>query len=260
MVEGDVAQIRQRSNRTALHKALAKCGCACDDWDAVSIADCQLSRKDIEQVVGVAVAQQLTADAEAGGTATAGASAAAPGATAAAATVAAAPAAAAPREAVAAAVLERSRSGEEAVQQQGAAAEVASTVELQRQAALPARRGSATVDEPPCAMQTDEGDAAAAGEPGVATAAPWTLRAEHLMAAAEALRQMQQEAAAQPEKKALQDVAVDQYEKQLLSEVGVAVCGLSFTNRVRVISLRRVMCHLTTAPCPCLSKTIAPSL
>ena len=62
MVEGDVAAMRQRSNRTALRKALAKCGLCCDDWDAVSITDCQLTRKGIEQIVGVAVAQQLAAE------------------------------------------------------------------------------------------------------------------------------------------------------------------------------------------------------
>ena len=42
------------------------------------------------------------------------------------------------------------------------------------------------------------------------------------MASAEALRKLQAEAAAQPEKQALRDVAMDNYEKQLLSEVGWA--------------------------------------
>ena len=48
----------------------------------------------------------------------------------------------------------------------------------------------------------------------------WTLRAEHIMEAADSLRKMQAEAAAQQERPALRDLAVDQYEKQLLSEVG----------------------------------------
>ncbi|EFN52488.1 hypothetical protein CHLNCDRAFT_32508, partial [Chlorella variabilis] len=102
---------------------------------------------------------------------------------------------------------------------------------------------AAAAAEQPCAMQTDEPEAAAAAAaappnastaavgPGPAgdgdgtVAAPekvvplWTLRAAYIMAAAEAIRNVQAEAAAVPEKHALRDVAVDQYEKQLLSEI-----------------------------------------
>jgi hypothetical protein len=239
MVEGDVAAMRQRSNRTALKKALSKCGMACDDWHAVSITDCQLSKKEIEQLAGMAVAEQLAADGPISGAAAAAAAAAA---------------GAAPEPAPAAAAgsppaAERSSSMDVVPQQAeapaAAAAEAASTIEA---LAGREREASATVDEQPAAMQTDGDEAAAPAAPGTgsapadgtvqqpaaegagtATAAaageaakaqpPWTLRAEHLMAAAEALRKLQAEAAAQPEKQALRDVAVDQYEKQLLSEV-----------------------------------------
>jgi SpoVK/Ycf46/Vps4 family AAA+-type ATPase len=91
------------------------------------------------------------------------------------------------------------------------------------EAAAPAApgTGSAPADgtvQQPAAEGAGTATAAAAGEAAKAQP-PWTLRAEHLMAAAEALRKLQAEAAAQPEKQALRDVAVDQYEKQLLSEV-----------------------------------------
>ena len=218
-------------------QALAKCGMACDDWDAVSITDCQLSKKEIEQLVGMAVAEQLAADG--------------PGSNAAAAADAAGavpdPAAAAAADAGSPPAAQRSTSMEVVPQQAeasaAAAAEAASTIEAP---AARERQASATVDEQPAAMQTDGDEAAAPAAAGSApgdgtvvqpaiegagTAAaaagqaakvqpPWTLRAEHLMAAAEALRKLQAEAAAQPEKQALRDVAVDQYEKQLLSEVG----------------------------------------
>lgn len=259
----------------------------CDDWNAVSITDCQLSRKEIEQLVGMAVAEQLAAD---GPTSGAAEPAAAAGMALDAAAAAAAPAA----DAASPAAAQRSGSMEVAPQQPearaAAAAEAASTVDAQPQpqaqqleliecmghvgdkefhyfapissflASLPMgpggappsreREASATVDEP-AAMQTDGDETAAPGAAGAASAAqpadgtvaqpagegagtaaaaaageagkvqpPWTLRAEHLMAAAEALRKLQAEAAAQPEKQALRDVAVDQYEKQLLSEVG----------------------------------------
>ncbi|KAL4422596.1 hypothetical protein ABPG75_008793 [Micractinium tetrahymenae] len=234
MVEGDVCAMRQRSNRTALRKALAKCSLCCDDWDAVSITDCQLARKEIEQIVGVAVAQQLAAEGS----------------------LAPAPAA----------------GGDAAAQLQQEVQLPAAAVQ-QPQAEDAASPAAAAEERQPSAMQTEEAEAAAAARAaqpaqatvagpdvttaagGVATAtaagteqedrlqagaepaatvaagggagqaadqAPpplWTLRAEHIMAAAEAVRKLQQEASAQPEKQALRDVAVDQYEKQLLSEV-----------------------------------------
>lgn len=204
---------------------------ACDNWDAVSITDCQLSKKEIEQLVGMAVAEQVSAR-----------GAADSGAAAAAAAVPDTAAAAAAPEAASPPAAERSSSMDVAEPQPAApaaAAEAASTVEAPRQLA---REGSATVDEQPAAMQMDEAEAPAAaagaapvaadgtvaqpaaGEPGEVQQ-PWMLRAEHLMAAAEALRKLQAEAAAQPEKQALKDVALDQFEKQLLSEVRCAGGG-----------------------------------
>lgn len=300
MVEGDVAAMRQRSNRTALRKALAKCGLHCDDWDAVSIADCQLARKEIEHIVGVAVAQQLAAEGSLATAPCTGGDAAAVGQ--------AAEAAGQPMAADAAAT--EDESGRAGAAGLGPAVEGASAMErcdsaeagagstaagmpaapvLRRHqvaqppaaaarqqpgdAASPATAGG---DRQPSAMQTDEAEAAAAGlaqataaGPAATTAAGgvaadvaageelegrlqagaepaatmggggvgaqpgeqgpppplWTLRAEHIMAAADAVRKLQQEASAQPEKQALRDVAVDQYEKQLLSEVGLCGAG-----------------------------------
>ena len=216
---------------------------ACDDWDAVSITDCQLSKKEIEQLVGMAVAEQLAADGPTSGGAAAAAEA---GAT----PDAAAPAAAA-ADAASPPAVEGSTSMDVVQQQADATAAVtaeaaASTIEAP---ATREREASATVDEQPAAMQTDGDEAtapAAAGSapadgtvaqpaaegPGTAAAVaaageaakaqqPWTLRAEHVMAAAEALRKLQAEAASQSDKQALRDVAVDQYEKQLLSEVSL---------------------------------------
>jgi hypothetical protein len=241
MVEGDVATMRQRSNRTALSKALSRCGLACDDLDAVDISDSQLGKKEVEQIVGVAVAAQLNA----GKTGTAAAAAAA---------------AAAETPDVAAAA-----TGADAGQ---AASGQAAAAAKQQPAAVEAATAAAEPQEQqPSAMQTDDAaaPAAAGGAPPAAEAGtgkapageqqeqgkeqqhgqgqgkeqqqqagqqqqqqqpPWTLQAEHIVAAADSLRKLQQEAAsAQPEKQALQEMAVDQYEKQLLSEVGGRLGG-----------------------------------
>lgn len=266
MIESDVSTMRQRSNRTAVRKALGKCGMTCDDWDVINVTDCQLARKEIEQVVGMAVASQLAAEssaAVAGGTAAAEAVAA----------VAAAAAAEQQQEASqqdtqAAAGGGGGGSGEGAVamehcgsaEQESASAAAQQPEEQQQQQAVVGPAG----EQQPSVMQLDERAAAAAAAPAapaagaLATAASgpavttaaggqgcpaagdtqqagaaaavageqqeaagplWTLRAQHIMAAADSLRKMQQEAAAQPEKQGLKDVAVDQYEKQLLSEV-----------------------------------------
>lgn len=211
---------------------------ACDDWDAVSITDCQLSKKEIEQLVGMAVAEQLAADGP-----TSGGNAAAAGAEAGPTPDAAAPAAAA-ADAASPPAVKHSTSMD--VVQQAEAPAAASTIDAP---AAREREASATVDEQPAAMQTDgdeatappaagsapaDGTVAQPAAEGAGTAAapaaageaakaqpPWTLRAVHVMAAAEALRKLQAEAASQTDKQALRDVAGDQYEKQLLSEVSM---------------------------------------
>lgn len=48
------------------------------------------------------------------------------------------------------------------------------------------------------------------------------MQAAHIMVAAEAVRKLAAEAAPQPERKALQDLNADQYERQLLTEVRMA--------------------------------------
>lgn len=250
--------MRQRSNRTALRKALARCGCDCDDWDAVSITDCQLARKDIEQIVGVAVAQQVTGEGPPEGMeveeGAAKEAAPAPGAAA----EMAAPAEGAAAAADASAVVALERSGSVAAAGEPAAASAPAPPPGGAAPAAPREQqpAAAAAAEQPCAMQTDEPEAAAAAAaappnastaavgPGPAgdgdgtVAAPekvvplWTLRAAYIMAAAEAIRNVQAEAAAVPEKHALRDVAVDQYEKQLLSEV-CAACWLTAGQQVQ---------------------------
>lgn len=304
MVEGDVAAMRQRSNRTALRKALLTCGLCCDDWDAVSITDCQLTRKGIDQIVGMAVAQQLAAegslplapgsqiDATFAGLAAGGPDK--PLATDAPAaegepSSAAIPALGAAAQHEGAAAMERcdsadAQAGSTAAAGRPAAGTLRQDQEAQQPAAAAQQQpedaaspAAAGAECQPTAMQTDEGEAAAAApaqttaaEPATTTAAGpaattaaggiaadvaagteqegrlqagaepaatvaangggaeaaereappplWTVRAQYVMAAADAVRKVQQEASAQPEKQALRDVAVDQYEKQLLSE------------------------------------------
>jgi hypothetical protein len=218
MVEADLATLRQRSNRTALRRTLTRCGCDCDDWQAVSVADRQLSRSEVEQVVGVAAARQLEAEGPP------------PGAD------------AEQAQQAAASGQDREGTGE------GACAQPDAAMRERCSSAAPAAADAPVVDAPcgsqraeaaddqPSDMHMDEAAlgtavarkgstaapaaadaAAAAAEP---TRPPWTLRAEHIMAAADAVRKAAEEAAAQPERGALRDLAADQYEKQLLSEVG----------------------------------------
>jgi len=61
MVEEDSAAMRERANRAALGKVLARCGVACGDLDAVKVSDVALTRRDVEQLVGAAVAQHVAA-------------------------------------------------------------------------------------------------------------------------------------------------------------------------------------------------------
>ena len=169
---------------------------------------CLCSVQEIEQVVGMAVAEQLAAQ-EAGE--------------------------AAPEPATPAA--------EAAPASKGGNAEAAASAEQQPAAAQAGGQQPTAGEQQP--MQTDEAEAAADGTiagPAATTAAGgaaaaaaeavtappaplWTLRAAHVMAAADAVRKVAAEAAAQPDKQGLKDVAVDQYEKQLLSEVRPGVRG-----------------------------------
>lgn len=250
-----MAVMRQRSNRAALRGALLRCGCTCDNWDAVSITDCQLTRREIEQVVGVAAAQQLLAEssaAEAGEPAGANAPAAAPKGTQPADPVPAAAKDLSDADSLASApalALERSGSVCEApptaaigAAPAGAAAAAAPAAAEQRgqQQQQPAATAPGAVaaalaaSDQVTTMQTDEvdgGTAAAAAVPAPPYAAEkvaplWTLAAEHIMHAAEAIRKVQAEGAAAPANKlALKDVAADQYEKQLLSEVRCLLVG-----------------------------------
>ncbi|KAL4449051.1 hypothetical protein ABPG77_007768 [Micractinium sp. CCAP 211/92] len=225
MVEGDVAAMRQRSNRTALRKALLTCGLCCDDWDAVSITDCQLTRKGIDQIVGMAVAQQLAAEGSlplapgsqidatfAGLAAEDAASPAAAGAECqptAMQTDEDEAAAAAPAQTTAAEPATTTAAGPAATTAAGGiAADVAAGTE---------QEGRLQAGAEPAATVAANGGGAEAAE-REAPPPLWTVRAQYVMAAADAVRKVQQEASAQPEKQALRDVAVDQYEKQLLSE------------------------------------------
>ncbi|KAL4530815.1 hypothetical protein Ndes2526B_g09205 [Nannochloris sp. 'desiccata'] len=59
MLDQDIAAMREKSNRAALFKALEKCGVVCQDMEAVKVTELALNRKEIEQVVGAAVASAL---------------------------------------------------------------------------------------------------------------------------------------------------------------------------------------------------------
>jgi hypothetical protein len=254
MVEADVAVMRQRSNRAALRAALLRCGCTCDNWDAVSITDCQLTRREIEQVVGVAAAQQLLAESPAGAAEVEEPAGATTGALAAAAaskgTQPADPVPAAAKNLsdadslAAAPALALERSGSVCVAPAtGAAAAPAPVAAEQRgqqqqqpSAAAPgAKKAALAASDQAAAMQTDDVDGGTAVAAAVPISVPdaaekvaplWTLAAEHIMHAAEAIRKVQAEGAAAPANKlALKDVAADQYEKQLLSEVRCLLVG-----------------------------------
>jgi SpoVK/Ycf46/Vps4 family AAA+-type ATPase len=59
MTDQDIASMREKSNRAALRKALDKCDVVCEDMGAVKITELALSKKELEQVVGAAVAAAL---------------------------------------------------------------------------------------------------------------------------------------------------------------------------------------------------------
>jgi len=59
MLDQDIAAMREKSNRVALVKALEKCDVVCVDMEAVKVTEMALSKKEIEQVVGAAVASAL---------------------------------------------------------------------------------------------------------------------------------------------------------------------------------------------------------
>ncbi|GAB4815199.1 hypothetical protein N2152v2_002245 [Parachlorella kessleri] len=185
MVDADVATLRERANRAALRKALSRCGMSCDDMAAVRISDCQLGKKEVEQVVGLAVAEQLAVDSD----------------------VEPQQAQKTGKQAAEEAPQpEVSEPHAEAAPQQvvdGGAAEVAN-VEAEAVAAL----------------QPVDGDAAGEAAPMAVDDEAWVLKAEHIAVAADAVKKLQAEAAAQPERKGLQDfTTADQYERQLLTEV-----------------------------------------
>ena len=152
MLDADVATMHTKANRVLLRKALQRCGMACDNLEAVVVPDSMLSKREVEQLVGVAAAEQLAAEGD-----------------------------------------EVAPMGEQEPPGAPAAAEA----------------------EGPKAVE----GAAAAGPAGCQQQ-PWPVKAVHLMAAAEAVRRLQAEAAAQTDRAtALSQVASDQYEKQLLNEV-----------------------------------------
>ena len=207
------------ANRVALRKALARCGLVCDELDEVDISDCALGRRDVEQLVGVAVAEQLAAEEEKG----CGAGGAAAGSTSSKQTQAEA--------ARAAAAAEPDAEAEHMPQDGalGAKAAAAEPPEASLAAAVPDQPAAAAALGAPEVAAAAAAMAATAAEPialqqqqhTVAAEAPWRIQAKHLVAAAEAVRRVQAEAAPQTDRAAaLSSVASDQYEKQLLSEVG----------------------------------------
>ena len=62
MLDADVATVRERCNRAALKKALLLCGVVCTDLDELRVCDLALTGREVEQVVGAAVASALSSE------------------------------------------------------------------------------------------------------------------------------------------------------------------------------------------------------
>ena len=181
MLDADVACMRERSNRAALKKALATCEVVCSDLEAVKITELALSKKEVEQVVGAAVASALMESS-----------------------------ATKPAEAA-------SETDAVEVASQLATAIPAADDENMKDAIVEAEASvvpmtiESAIDQPQ--------KAAAAALPAVPIKNLLIVSAEHLTIAAASVQSLRAEAAPVPEKSVLKDVSADQYERQLLSEV-----------------------------------------
>ena len=59
MIDQDVAAMREKSNRAAVAKAIAACDVECPDLDDLKVMELSLTKKEVDQVVGAAVAHAL---------------------------------------------------------------------------------------------------------------------------------------------------------------------------------------------------------
>lgn len=183
MLDADVACMRERANRAALKKAMAKCEVVCPNLEAVKVTELALSKKEVEQVVGAAVASALMEPPVVLAEAAAD--------TAAAAAVVAATTTTKPAAAEVCPIEEKMDDAMDAEEPA-----VASAIDIESH-----------LDKP-----------LASAAPAVSIQM-LTVSAEHLTAAAASIQHLRAEAAPVPERSALKDLSTDQYERQLLSEV-----------------------------------------